>query len=351
MNFLDSIPTISRKCAELKDVVAVCDDYFPSTSRQESMEMQKRAEKLISLCSDKMTGGRSKSNGEMRKTYRAKGQVIATGELFPELSQSRMSRVFFLNLKKGDVNDSKLKDIQNHQEELQYAMKKYIEYIISNMDEIERKIPKIFDEKTHEVNEILQSFRTAEMVTALYIGYSFFIEFVILNEVITEEEGKKMIKESLETLIEVGKEQNNMVESISPINMLLNAVEVLSSTGKLVTVDSNSAPFMKREDVLKEGFIGFYDEKDDVNLIYPDILYKAVKRFYNEQNVEFPLNKTAMCKELMLKGYLYRTEKQDRPQIRRQNPITKKEETFIGILPNKIYIRCRYNDEGIIREK
>lgn len=78
MSFLDSTPTAKEKASKLKDVVIVCDDYFPSTNRQEAADMKKFTETIISLYADGMSGTRSKSNGEMRKTNRAKGQIIAT---------------------------------------------------------------------------------------------------------------------------------------------------------------------------------------------------------------------------------------------------------------------------------
>ena len=96
---------------------------------------------------------------------------------------------------------------------------------------------------------------------------------------------------------------------------------------------------------------GFYDEDEKVNLVYPNLLDKAIRSFYNQQGIVFPWNQATMCKELFNQGYLYKTDKQERPQIRRYNPRTKQEETFIGVLQNEIYIACRYVENGIILTK
>lgn len=272
------------------------------------------------------------------------------GEMFPELSQSRMSRVLFINVTKDDVRSKELKYIQTHQEELQYSMKKYLEYVIENIEKIKSDIPRIFDMKVQEASTKV-TYRTAEMLSGLYIGYSTLIEFAFTNGVITLEEMEKMLKQGWDILIQLGEEQNSMVETISPINMLLSAVEVLTNTGRLTTFDYTSAKFMKQQDIMKDGFVGFYDEEEKVNLVYPDLLYKAVKNFYNEQGIAFPWNKATMCKELFNQEYLYKTPKQERPQIRRYNPRSKQEETFIGLLQDKIYITCRYNENGMILTK
>lgn len=350
MSFLDGIPSAKEKAAKLKDVLCICDDYFPSANKQEAQDMKKFAEMLISLSADGMSGSRSKSNGEMRKTNRAKGQIIVTGEMFPDLSQSRMSRVLFINVKKGDIRSKELKNIQTHQEELQYTMKEFIKYEIENMEKFKADIKTIFDQKVEEARTKVIS-RTADMLTGLYIGYAMLMEFALLNDVITAEQKEEMLEEAWDILIKLGEEQNKMIENNSPIQMFLTGMELLTNAEKLTVFDYTSAKFMKQQDVMKEGFVGFYDKENNINLVYPDLLYKALKNFYNEQGITFPWNKSTMCKELFNQGYLYRTEHQERPQIRRYNPRSQQEETFIGLLPDKVHITCRYNEKGIILTK
>ena len=254
MNFLDGIPSAREKSAKCKDVLICCDDYFPSSNKVEAAEMRKFTEKLISLCADKMSGARSKSNGEMRKTYRAKGQIIATGETFPELSQSRMSRVLFINVNKTDVKEQELTVIQEHPKELQYSMKKYLEHYIENIDEFRNIIPKIFNTKIQEASKEV-TVRTAEMIAGLYIGYYLLIDFCNANNVITLEKKEEMLNEGWNTLIELGKEQNTIVETIAPIKMFETAVEVLDSTGRITTFELVSAGFCSRKEIGSEGFV------------------------------------------------------------------------------------------------
>ena len=105
------------------------------------------------------------------------------------------------------------------------------------------------------------------------------------------------------------------------------------------------------QDINKDGFIGFYDSSNEINYVYPELFYKSIKDFYTQQGLVFPCNKAVMCKELFNQGFLYKTYNQERPQIRRKNPRTKKEETFIGLKPDKMYIAVRYNENGTIFTK
>lgn len=350
MSFLDGIPSAKEKASKLKECLCICDDYFPSANKQEAQDMKKFAEMLISLSADGMSGSRSKSNGEMRKTNRAKGQIIVTGEMFPDLSQSRMSRVLFINVKEGDIRSKELKNIQTHQEELQYTMKEFIKYEIKNMEKFKADIKTIFDQKVEEARTKVIS-RTADMLTGLYIGYSMLMEFALVNDVITAEQKEEMLEEAWDILIQLGEEQNKLVENNSPIQMFLSAVELLTNAERLTVFDYTDATTRTLKEIMTTGFIGFYDRSENVNYVYPDKLYIAVKKFYNEQGVTFPWNQTTMCKELFNQGYLYKTPKQERPQVRRKNPITQREESFIGLLQDKVYIACRYLERGIILTK
>lgn len=350
LSFLDGVPSMIYKSAELRDVPALCDDFYPSTNKQEATQMKKSANALISLSFDRITGSRSKSNGEIRKNYRQSSMIITTGELFPDLGQSRTSRVLFINIEKNDVKNKELTYIQHHQEELQYTMKKNIQAIISNIEDVKVEIKTIFYEKTEEANKQI-TMRTAEMISSLYVGYKMLIDFALENGVVNQNEAQKLLEEGWQVLIEVGKEQNETVENVSPINMVISAIEVLASTKKILVVDRESAPYIKLKEIYKPEFIGFYDRERESAFVYPDLLYKKIRDFYRQQGVDFPFNKSTICKELMTNGFLYKTEKQDRPQVRMKNPITQKEETTVGLLTNKIYIPCIYNESGTIKER
>lgn len=135
-------------------------------------------------------------------------------------------------------------------------MREYIAYIMSNYEEIKAKILKLFEAKKQEASKDI-TFRTAEMLAGLYVGYSIFIDFAIANEVITLEKKDKMLQEAWAILLELGKEQNMMVEAESPMSMLQSAIEVLTNTGKLTTVDYKSAKYMTQQELVKDGFIRF----------------------------------------------------------------------------------------------
>ena len=347
MTFLDSVTSINAKAGILRDGVIICDDYFPTSNKQEASEMKKVAERLITLYADKMTGGRATSSGKIRKTVHAKGQLVVTGEMIPQLSASRLSRVLFLELKRGDVNDTVLKDIQNSYENLQCTMKKYIEYIINNYEEIKGKIKTFWENDYLDITQQSKP-RTMEILRGLQLGLYMLVEFAKDIGYLDETQSKENLKKYWDVLVKVGNNQDLLQEQSSPINMLISAIETLTNIGEISVFDLESAKFTRLEEMKQNGFVGYLDSKNGMYLVQPDLLFNKIKGFYNRQNEIFPLTKSMMCKELMEQGYLYTSSKQERPQIRRENPVTKKEQTFIGILADKIFINCKKNDGGRI---
>ena len=64
-----------------------------------------------------------------------------------------------------------------------------------------------------------------------------------------------MLEDAWNILIALGKEQNTIVETVSPIKMFETAVEVLDSTGKITTFELASAGFCSRKEIGSDGFI------------------------------------------------------------------------------------------------
>lgn len=154
----------------------------------------------------------------------------------------------------ADLNAEKLKYIQEHQEEMQYSMKRYIEYIIDNSEEIKSEIPELFKTKRQKASKEV-NFRMSEILTGLYIGYKTLMDFAVTTGVITVEKKEERLNECWEILIELGKQQNAIAEKQSPMDMLLSAIKILTNEEKLVTVDYTSAKYMKKQDIEKDGFV------------------------------------------------------------------------------------------------
>ena len=347
LNLLEGTLSLKEKASKLKDVLVFCKNDF-SSDRQENVEKRKFVKELISLISNGNKIPFDSFKNKPNEVNSLKAPVIIVGDVITDLTENDIKNILFINIAKEDIKIKGLKAMENYKEELQYILKKYIEYILNNDEAIKAKSKTIYEDiRAEAVKDV--PYKTAVMIAELYVGYSTLLEFAENNEVITAEEKLELLNEAKSIMLQLGKEQRLITETTSPVEGAVKAIETLAANEIITTVDYESAKHMKREEINKAGFIGYYSE--DVNWIYPELLYKAVKNFYQQQGTIFPWNKATLCRKLFEKKYLYTTAKQERPQVRRGNPITNKEESFIGIPKEKIDIPCRYLYRGTIITK
>ena len=330
----DSESEIKDKVTKCRDMLLPCTGYIASSNRAESNQIARSFDTLIKI---------NEANG-------AKATLVIVADKVPDVFESYKTNVLIINVKNEDINKEKLYQVLEHQGEWQYFMKKFLENLCANYEEIKIEILEIFKSKVNEVKEDIQ-LETAEAIAELYVGYAMLIDFASKNKIVTVDEKEKMLKEGWNTLVELAKEQESVIEEESLIKKTLSAIEILTNARKLTTVDYKDADSFTEQELMKDGFVGYFNiEKDGTKLalIYPDLLYKEVKNFYNQQGLLFPWTQADMCKDLFVQDYLYKTGKQMRPQVRRYNPRTDKEETFIGLLDARVNIACRFKKQGII---
>ena len=78
----------------------------------------------------------SKDGTTLKIPYTARGLCIITGEVLPEVAQSRIARSLIINIKEDSINLNKLAELQDNTEELAFAMKTFIMWVIENEERI-----------------------------------------------------------------------------------------------------------------------------------------------------------------------------------------------------------------------
>ena len=349
LNLLEGTLSLKEKASKLKDVLVFCKNDF-SSDRQENVEKRKFVKELISLISNGNKIPFDSFKNKPNEVNSLKAPVIIVGDVITDLTENDIKNILFINIAKEDIKIKGLKAMENYKEELQYILKKYIEYIVNNDEAIKAKSKTIYEDiRAEAVKDV--PYKTAVMIAELYVGYSTLLEFAENSEVITADEKLKLLNEEKDTILQLGKEQSLITDATSPMEMTLKAIESLAANGRITTVEWESAKYMKKDELNKNGCIGYYSIKEGVYWIYPEDIYNAIKKFYQQQGTVFPWNKSTFYRKLFEEKYLYTTPKQGRPQISRKDPITNKEKSFLGVLQEKIYIPCRYLDRGIMITK
>ena len=271
------------------------------------------AESIFGMYGDRTARSRMKTDGTtLRHGFIARGLCIATGESFPNMSESRTARAVILELNRGDVNLASLSFIQDNQDKLSYCMKHYIKWLIPKLDNLEKTLKNKFVELRDDCIKLDLHGRLAENVPLLYIGFSLFVKYALEKNVIDIETGNILKNECWTALIGLARKQKIRNQDASPTAMFIATIHEMFSIGEVYiksSINPNGMP-----DKLNSTLIGYYD--DTYYYFLPGETYSKIRKYYERQGIAFSLNKVALWKYMKQEGYLYTTEK-DRPTVER----------------------------------
>ena len=293
-------------------------------------------ELLVAMYGDRTGRGRMLQNGNgLRKAYTARGTCIVTGEIIPNIPLSRLARCIIVPIKAGDIDLNKLSEAQENKEQLAYCMILYIKWIIKNETKI-KQMAKSFNKKfQNEQNKELHG-RTFEAVNVLWIGYEFFLEFLMENKIIDEKTYLENRQEALEVLREIALNQQLEIEQSNPVNMFYNAVEELLDTGKIYLYDfeEGSIPFNinSLNGRITGTAVGFIDKKKKRFYFYPTTIYNEVCKYYSYNNTKFPLTAPNLWRYMYDGGFLFKSDKSNRTEVKRVDQYLKRQIRVVDVV-------------------
>lgn len=293
-SFKDTAGALEKLSSAIKDSLFVVDDLFPTTSR---LEAQKMATTLQSLCR-----GYGDRNGRARldcdaKTIKAayvpRGCGVITAEFLPSVGQSALSRLLALNIKPGDVDTTKLGELQSDTEPLRRCMAGFIRYLADRM--ASHEFPTELRKKFNELRaEALQSDlkRLPEIVSWLLLGAQVFIEYAKSVQALTEHEAEKLFNEIRQAIAEAMQEHSEIVREESPAQMYVSALRESISSGLLKPGNVNH---------LADGAIVY---EDNEFYYLTRFAFSYVRQFWSEQGTQFPTDEKAVLKIMAQEGLI-----------------------------------------------
>lgn len=312
-NFSDTANAIEQKAHILKDTINVVDDFKPE------QDMKKQLSTLEAICrmyGDRAGRDRMQKDAKSRNTaYTARGLCIITGEIMPEVAQSRVARCLFLEMQKNSINSEKKIYIENNLEKLAFAMKKNIELTIYNYqnNNLMNKIKTYYN--SLKGNPKIESMhgRTYEIGLALKLGFWLFTEFLSAYKIENSENLKKLLKEANETIDHLLEIQTEEIQEKDPVEMFFNALAQLTSTKSAILKDLNTSPLERKvSDCKYNDFIGFVDKTENIYYLLPEQVYHKVLQFYNNINITFPIPASTLWRYLAEKNYLQKYKSKGR---------------------------------------
>lgn len=297
-SFKDTANALEKSLFLTADVLAVIDDLHPAGSRLEAARMAATFQAVSRSVGDRTGRQRMNADSSLRRSYAPRGNVIITGEDFPDIGQSGTARNIVIELKKGDVDTKTLSEVQANTVHLAEVMRDFIKWLLPRYNRFPEAAKTLFLSLRERAQGVGHG-RTAEAIAHLQIGISVFAMFMHEVGVFTEAEREALRDESWQIFTALAEEQYRRIQQDKPTVLFLSALKELLDTkeytlGALKGVHPYSEP--------PEDSLGFFD--DDFYYLYPETVYKVVKQFYNQADRNFPLSKSQLFKHLQAEGLI-----------------------------------------------
>lgn len=310
ISFRDTANSIIEQTFILKDVLTVIDDYHPSTKADEQ-SMNKTAQIIMRSYGDRIGRNKLNCDSTLKISKPPSGNAILTGESAPDISESGTARYIVVELSKDDINIEKLTELQEFARNgcFKSIMSLYIRNIYLYVNEDYTR--KLFLEKlrTHFIeyramiqnklddNAVTVHPRIPESLTWLWLGFEKFIDFLLINKMISQKDYDDLLSEFLEIAIDLAISQSKAITEDNPSIKFLTKLNSLLESKSVIVENKSNYQFAGGNN-----FIGYED--DMYYYLIPDMAHKAVKKLCDEQDELFAVSKKTLLKHLSDDGYI-----------------------------------------------
>ena len=323
-SFRDTLNSIEKIAFILKDSLNVVDDFNPEVLGGKKLEV---VEKIFGMYGDRTGRTRMSKDGTTLKIpYTARGLCIITGEVLPEVAQSRIARSLIINIKEDSINLNKLAELQDNTEELAFAMKTFIMWVIENEERITDFAKDRFKKMQRQQEKGVHG-RTKEIANILTLVLKIVTQFFMDYNVLDENQKGELDSIGEEVLNQLIEQQTQEITQLKPTEMFYNAIDQMFMTEKIKVLDYQT---QREIDIWQGTNVGYYNDKEKLFYFFPDIIYSKVVEFYSSTGIKFPINEKALWKYLCEEKKL---EKQDDKRYRAQKTISGNKVSIVQIKP------------------
>lgn len=329
-SFRDTANAIEKKFAVTDSSLVLLDDRIPSTTAKIKAQMEQVEQSVSRMIGDRSGRARMNADGTLKTTYRPKCNLIITAEeSFSNVGESAIARSISVELRQGDIDLMALTEVQQKANRLNECMSEYIQYVISHWDEIKIKIKPLFVELRAKAQNGEHG-RLAECVAHLQIGIDIMCDWLIAEGVIDNSKADKIKEAAWNVFVDLAEKQNRRIVEENPVKMFIDAIKEMKDRG-VIRIDDADAPSPIHQYGSGESLVGYKDK--DFYYLYPSEIYSRVRRFYLDQDKNFPLSRAAIFKQLRDEHLI----QADKDQIPKQKRITGRDrQRFLWIVASAL---------------
>lgn len=298
----DTANSIIETAYLLKDMLTCVDDFHPAVSYK-AAEMSSSLDTVCRAYGDRTGRSRLNSFGELKDSRPPGGNLLTTMEFAPNMVASGSARLFMIEIKENDVDNSILSEYQElaENEVFNCIMQHYLKWIAETFLKDEEKFLRDMKDsfislRSYFTEELMKRRikahpRMPETLAQIKIGFSIILTFLFDKNMITPELSAKYIEDFDVILLELAMYNSELVSRDDPADMFCEELKSLLDSGKCFTTAKGEAPTNNTK-----GYIGMEDA--DSYYLIADAVHSAVKSQCGEQGETFPLTKNQLIKLL-----------------------------------------------------
>lgn len=305
----DTPNAMERKFAVTDSTLVLADDVIPGVDLKTKAAMSEKVQTICRNIGDRVGRGRLNADSSFKQTYIPKCNVILTAEeSYSQVGESAMARTLSVEMKPGEIDPLQLQELQAKTGHINECMSEFIQYVIQNWDELKKQLPSLFSELRTSAQSCGLP-RLAETIAHLQLGIICMTKWLLSIGTITEEQSEALKTRSWSVLKDLAHAQNLRVTEEKPVKLFLDAIREMRDRGTIRIVDMD-----KPGEYSIPSVVGYRDRA--FYYFYPDAIYSEVRRFYMEQDKNFPLGKTTLFRQLATDG-LIETDKGQNTKVKR----------------------------------
>ena len=312
LSFRATFAGIEKVAYAANSCPVIIDDYKP-----EKMEtdQEKIMEGILGLWGDRSKRIKMNAHGGLHRQYTPRGLAIVTGERAPRFSQGRLARALTIYTEKGSINPEKLDEIHSKKEQLAFAMKEYIKWIITNEDIIKSKAKDLQEIYKGKITKF-QHPRIRQNLVVTLIGFTMWLDFMLDNSIIDSTAKDELIERASKVIEEIGRNQESDVDDEDPVKIFFKTIGQLQIADKVYMSDYKTGTALE---TATGTHIGYLDNENNQIYLIADIVYKEVEKACVGRFIATPKQ---LYKSLADEGYIV-TNGENRKVTRRTDPKTK----------------------------
>jgi len=321
-NFESSGNAIEKRAFTLKDTLYIIDDLRPSGHKKDALTKEAIALRLIYSCSNRT--GRERSNPDMtdKGKYTPRGMLLITGEELVQITSS-LARIMVIEFNAGDIDVTRLSDLQKKSGLLPHAMSSFILWVRDNMDMVQASFTSAFPELRTETNRDFSGahLKFSEQFVFLRFTLDLVMTWARQKGAITHTEAETIIDTAKKVFRTISLQEAERTSDTDAVKQFLTKASDLFSQGLIRLDEIHGRPSSRdiyacSEDNKgkKKGIewwpdgnnagmlVGYFD---DHNFYFiPSALWEQVKYQYSRINEYFPFSTNTLYKMLEKKGYI-----------------------------------------------